>query len=261
MSIHDKSIEETSINDTKAAINLFAVLRNLEELCRLDKTSRELLGSKRQSVNFKVRNGPSATLVFADGVCTMREDEAPGDIKLYFRSGQHFNDMIDGKGNPIPLKGFMKLGFLTKTFTELSRRLEYYLKPTPTLLLDRDYFRVHTELLLNTAAYAVACIGNNDKVGKAIAGRIPDGIIAISIEESGQRVFLRAKQGRLTAMKSSDASPSAFMIFDSIQSANDALSERVDVHELIVREKLQLKGLLPMVQNMSDLLAKVPQFL
>lgn len=250
-----------SINNTKAAINLFAVLRNLEELCRLDETSRELIGSKRQSVALIVRNGPSATLIFADGVCTMREDEAPSDIKLYFRSSKHFNDMIDGKGSPIPLKGFTKLGFLTKTFTELTKRLEYYLKPTPDLLLNRDYFRVHTELLLNTAAYAVACIGNADEIGRAIAGRIPDGIIAISIGESGQQVFLQAKQGRLAAMKKTDISPSSFMIFDSIQSANDALSERVDVHELIVREKLQLKGLLPMVQNMSDLLSKVPQFL
>lgn len=250
-----------SISDTKASINLYAVLRNLEELCRLDESSRALVRASRQSVRFEVRDGPSATLVFADEACVMREGEGACSIKLYFRSSEHFNLMMDGKANPIPVKGFLKLGFLTKEFTGLTKRLEYFLKPTPSLLEDPQYFGIHTALLLNTAAFAVACIGNGDPVGQAIAARIPDGIIAISVRESGQQVFLRAERGRLAAMKSTNEAPRAFMIFDTVQATNDALSERVDVHELIVREKLQLKGLLPMVQNMSDLLSKVPQFI
>ncbi|MHA6533244.1 hypothetical protein [Paenibacillus sp. BAC0078] len=250
----------TSVHETKAAVNLYAVLGNLEELCRLDPISASLIQDKRNTIRFKIRNGPSADLIIADGSCSMREPGGAASIVLYFRSPEHFNRMIEGAASPIPLRGLTRLGFLTKEFTALSKRLEYYLKPSGELLLDSDYFAIHTRLLLNTAAYAVACIGSYDGIGQRIAARIPDGVISISIAESGQQVFLHCVKGRLKAMKSTSSVPGAFMIFDTVQSANDVLSERADVHELIVTERLKLKGMLPMIQHMNDILAKVPQF-
>ncbi|CAH1195669.1 hypothetical protein PAECIP111892_02084 [Paenibacillus auburnensis] len=251
---------KASVNGTKAAVNLYAVLRNLEELCRLDPASIALIQGKLHTIRFKIRGGPAADLVIADGEVSMQEPAGASSIVLYFRSPEHFNKMIEGKANPIPLRGLTRRGFLTTDFTKLTQRLEYYLKPDDVLLKDPDYFAIHTRLLLNTAAYAVACIGNYDEIGRRIAARIPDGVISISIEESGQQVFLRALKGRLQAMKSAPAAPSAYMVFDTVQSANDVLSEKADVHELIVTERLKLKGMLPMIQHMNDILAKVPQF-
>ncbi len=249
-----------SVSYTKAAINLYAVLRNLEELCRVDPQSMSLIRGKQLSIQFVIQGGPSAYLLFADGTCKMSETAGVRPIKLYFRSTEHFNRMIDGKATPIPLQGFTRLSFLTKEFTALTKRLEYYLKPSDELLQDPEYFAIHTRLLLNTAAFAVACIGNYDAVGQKIAQRIPDGVISISIQESGQQVFLLCANGVLKAMTSTSLTPRAYMIFDTIQAANDVLSEKVNVHELIVKENLLLKGMLPMIQHMNDILAKVPAF-
>ncbi|MBY9079814.1 hypothetical protein KIH86_09465 [Paenibacillus sp. HN-1] len=250
-----------SSSHTKAAINLYAILRNLEELCEVDEASQGLIRGKQQSIRFSIQNGPSATLVFRDGKCKMTEDEGSSSIKLYFRSTDHFNRMIDGAANPIPVKGFTKLGFLTNEFNQLTKRLEYYLKPQPELLGDPDFFRQHTGFLLHTAAYALACIANYDRIGQEIAKRIPDGVVSLSIQESGQQVFLEAKGGRLKAMKSSTVPPRSFMIFDTVQSAGDLLSERADVHELVVRENLLLKGMMPMIQHLSDILSRVPLYI
>lgn len=250
-----------SMSRTKAAINLFAVLRNLEDLCRVDEQASALIRGRRESVHFKMKNGPAASLIFSDGTCTMTDTGENASVKLYFRSTEHFNRMIDGQGKPIPLKGFTRLGFLTGPFTGLTKRLEYYLQPEPERLKNPDYFRLHTMLLLNTAARAVACIGNYDPVGKLIAQRIPDGVISLSVLESGQEIFLQAKQGLLKAMSQTPEPPRSFMVFDTIRSAHDALAEQADVHELIVKEKIRLKGLLPMIQHMNDLLPRVSLFL
>jgi len=78
-----------------------------------------------------------------------------GTVTLWFTSPAHLNRMFDGSGTPIPLRGFGKLGFMQKEFTQLSDRLAHYLKPTPELLGDPDYLAMNTRLMLTTAAFAV----------------------------------------------------------------------------------------------------------
>jgi hypothetical protein len=250
-----------SMDYTKAAIHLSAVLRNLEELCVIDEAAQALIAGKQRSIQFIVRSGPTAWLNFSGGACTMSTTGGPNPIKLWFKSAEHFNAMMEGRANPIPIGGLTRLGFLTRDFTALTKRLEYYLKPEAESLKDPAYYQHHTRLLLNTAAYAVACIGNHDPVGRLIAERIPDGVISILNRESGQQVFLHAANGRLQAAKTPPDIAHSYMIFDNTQAVYDALSENVGLHELIISEKLQLKGLLPMVQHMGDLLAKVPLYL
>jgi len=66
-------------------------------------------------------------------------------VVLGFASCAHLNKMFDGKGNPVPLWGFTKIGFLTGTFTKLTERMAYFLKPTDdgkTRLIER--FRAKT---------------------------------------------------------------------------------------------------------------------
>lgn len=245
---------------TKAAVNLYAVLRNLEVLCRLDPESAAIIRGKTFSIRFSIRGGPAAYLHFKDGQCVMNDSPGTSPIVLYFRSPGHFNQMINGLANPIPLWGFTRLGRLTGEFTALTKRLEYYLKPDDDKLADPFYYELNTRLLLHTAVNALACIGNYDALGRQIARRIPDGILAIRIEENGEEVFLLAEQGQLTALKLAPAAPVALMIFDTVRSANEVLSEKANLFELIVTEQLRIKGKLPMVQHMSDILAKVPAF-
>jgi hypothetical protein len=245
---------------TKAAVNLFAVLRNLEVLCRLDPESAALVQGKSFSIRFSIHGGPSAYLNFKDGQCVMNDSPGPSPVVLYFRSPGHFNGMINGTASPIPLRGFTKLGLLRGEFTALTKRLDYYLRPDDEKLADPFYYELNTRLLLHTAVYALACIGNYDALGRQIARRIPDGILAIRIEENGEELFLHAEQGHLSVLKAATAAPSALMIFDTVRSANEVLSEKANLFELIVTEQLRIKGKLPMVQHMSDILAKVPAF-
>ena len=57
-------------NITKAKINLFAVLRNLEDLCAMDKESADIIKDTKLSVQFNVPDVGSATIDFDHGKCT-----------------------------------------------------------------------------------------------------------------------------------------------------------------------------------------------
>lgn len=246
---------------TKACINLHSVLRNLEDLCQLDSEAYSLIKDKNISIQFSVKDVPKALLSFKNGKCTMVKGEGPHDMKLYFKSPEHFNQMIEGKANPIPLKGLSKISFLKNEFTKLADKLAYYLKPTDKLLENPDYANINTILTAYTAFFALAEIGNNDKLGKLNASRIPDGVIAISVLGGGPSINIVAKGGRLQAKKGGEPDARALMTFDTLQTANGVLNGKLDSYTCIGNGKLVIKGFIPMVDNMNKLLAQVPAYL
>lgn len=246
---------------TKANINLFAVLRNLQDLCELDSEMKELIKNKNISIQFCIKNGPEAFLTFKDGKCTFLEGKEKCNIKLYFKSPEHFNEMIEGKANPIPLKGFTKISFLKNEFIKLTDRLTYYLKPTEALLQEYSYFRINTILSAYTAFFALCQIGNTDEIGKLNAGRIPNGVIAISVLNGGPAIYITIKNKHLEAQKGNIKSPRASMIFEDIETANAILNGKVDSYTCIASGKLKIKGFIPMIDNMNKLLAQVPLYL
>ena len=112
----------------KAYLNLHAVFQNLEDLVKFDEPMAQLIRDWDLTVEFVVRNGPSAFVEFKNGVC--RHGATAHDnptVRLYFTSAGHLNRMFDGKATPIPLKGFRRLGFLKREFAQLTDRLTYYL--------------------------------------------------------------------------------------------------------------------------------------
>jgi len=123
----------------KARCNLFAVLRGIEYLLENDNECTEMVKETDLSIQFIVKNGPRGNLTIKDGKGKMIEGKHKSNIILYFSSPDHFNKMIEGKANPIPLKGFSKLGFLTGPFMELADKLNYYLRPEGDLLNESSF--------------------------------------------------------------------------------------------------------------------------
>lgn len=246
---------------TMANVNLYAVLRNLEDLCTLDQEAKSLIEGKNLTIQFTVKNGPDALLSFHGGRCSFQKGTGGNDIKLYFSSPSHLNKMFEGKANPIPLKGFTKISFLKNEFARLTDRLAYFLKPTDELLKDAGYFKLNTILTAHTAFFALAEIGNNDRVGKINAGRMPDGVIQISVLKDGFSLYLTAQKGRLTASKAVPAVPRALMSFADMETANGMLNNRLDAYTCIANGTIETKGFVPMLDNLNKLLAQVPSYL
>lgn len=245
---------------TLANINLYAVMRNLEDLCSLDHVAKDMINGVDLSIQFLVKNGPEGQLVFKDNTCQFNRGRHRSNVKLYFTSVEHFNNMVDGDGNPIPLKGFTKLKFLLGDFMKLTDRLEHFLRPTPELLEDAKYTHINTTLTAYTAFFALAEIGNTDPIGKLSGKRIPDGKISVSIE-GGPSVYLHKTNNQINAYKGIPKDARALMTFTNMKTAGDLLNGNTDSYSCIAEKTLKLKGFIPMLDNMNKLLGQVPEYL
>lgn len=247
-------------NKTMAYINLFSILRNIEDLCRLDEYSKELIKDENVSISFNIKGGTKAALVFKDGKCTFAPNQGKARIYLFFTSYEHLNKMVNGEAMPIPLSGLFKISFLTKKFMKLSERLEYYLRPNANLLDDHKFMQVHTELLLYTAINAAAQFANVDPIGKLIARDIADGQVSVEIDD-GPSVYASINDACISVTKGKADTPRARMDFADTDAAYGLLSGNIDAYTCIASSKLGLSGFIPMLDNINKLLFHITAYL
>ncbi|MCR5523193.1 MAG: hypothetical protein K6F64_06105 [Clostridia bacterium] len=244
-----------------AYVNLYAVLGALENLCELvPEASAALTNKKPLSIGFEVKGGPSATITFANGKCRMEQGCSKCNVKLPFSSCEKFNGLIDGTVTPIPSKGFTHIGFLLKDFTKLTDLLNKYLRPSDEDLKDPDIFRINTEMTLNVIGVAIAQLGNQDEICKFSAAHIVDGSVMIAIKD-GPAVEIIAKNHRLLCLKKRPEKYRCSMIFDSYQTANDLFGGKVNALACIGTGKVEMHGLMAMLDNVNRILDRVAIYL
>lgn len=248
-------------NITKAKINLFAVLRNIEDLCAMDSVAADIIKNEKISVSFSIPDVGCATLKFADGKCTFIRDKAAATLRLWFTSAEHFNKLVAGEKTIPFFINVFKASFLLNTFTKLAARLSYFLKPTDELLKDEGYFKINTFLTGYTAFFSLCEIGNSDAVGKLIASRIPEGDIQLRVLGGPELIVNIDKKHKMLASKGASANLRALMQFGSLKAANDILNGKKDIYSGLGSGDFLIKGYLPMLENMSKLLSFVAVYL
>lgn len=246
----------------KAHLNLYAVLQNLEDLVKLDPDMAALTKNWDVSIQFSVRNGPTAYLEFRDGACRHAMGAHPGpSIKLYFISPKHLNDMFDGKGNPIPLKGFTRLGFLKNEFSKLTDRMEHYLKPKNGQSEDPAYIKINTILTLHTAAHAVKVLAQLDPVCKKVADHIPTGTLQMEVLPEGPYVNIAFGKDTISVAKGVAENPSAKMTFKNLDVAHKLLNGKLDGFLAVAQGNMLLQGIIPIIDNVNLILDRVEGYL
>ncbi len=246
----------------KAHLNLNAVLVNLEDLVVYDEEMAALSRSWNISIQFIVRNGPSAFIRFEDGKCTVGKGRwRRPSIILYFLSPRHLVRMFDGKAQPVLLKGFTKLGFLMKDFPKLTAWLEHYLKPTPELLADKQYLAVNTRFTITTAAFAIRELGIVDPVARMISSHIKNGVTLMKVNPDGPAAMVKFQDGTVEAAKGDTAKPMSAMLFRNLKVANDILNQKLDAFTAIATGDLMPRGQIGMIDSMSLLLDRIPLYL
>ena len=168
--------------------------------------------------------------------------------------------MIDGKAMPVPLKGFTKIGFLTKNFTKLTDILSSYLRPTSQALENEEFFNISTSMMLYVIGAAVAQIGNKDKIGKFSASNVVDGIVCLSVKD-GPAVYIDVNNHIMTAHFDKVGEPRAIMQFESMHTARDLFDGNVNAMDCIGKQKISLCGMISMLDNVNRILDRVAVYL
>ena len=252
------------IYDTlKARLNLNAVLRNLEELPDLDPETAAMIKAWDISIRFRVLRGISARLQFKDGHCTYEENaKEASDVVLFFLSHKHLNGMFDEKAPPIPLKGFKRLGFLKDEFSRVTKRLEYFLKPTPELLEEPEYVRVNTALTLSTAVHAARELVLLDPVAKQVGRQTPSGLLQIQVLPDGPNAWMQYDgKGGIVSGRGKNGTPAATLTFRDRGVACALFNGKLDDFGAVALGDVKLRGLVPIIDNTNLILDRIPAYL
>jgi hypothetical protein len=245
-----------------AHLNLYAVLQNLEELVRFDETAAALVKPWDVSIQFRVRGGPAACLAFAGGTCKHGRGRcAHPSLSLWFVSAAHLNRMFAGKGIPVPLRGWTRLGWLGKEFSKLTDRLGRCLRPEGTNPTDESLGRLRPGLMLQTAVFAAAELARLEPTCREIAARMPDSVLAVEVLPDGPRMQVSVAGGQLRVEKRAAERPTAKMTFRDIGAVADVLEKRVDFFRAVAEGRLIVRGMLLSLDDFGLILDRVERYL
>ncbi|MCP4114296.1 MAG: hypothetical protein GY737_02630 [Desulfobacteraceae bacterium] len=248
--------------EIKALLNMNAVMKNLEDLVLLDSQVAEQVRDLDLAIEFSTLFGPKCSVEFKDGQCRVRpgKHDSPR-IKLLCFSPAHFNRVMEGKSNPVPVKGIRYLNFLSKEFPRITDRLEFYLKPDGERLDDPDYLRVNTRFTLNTAVNAVRLLALHDPLGKFNRAHIPTGTVEFKVLPQGPSAVLSFDGDTVEVSDQPCASPSAVLLFKNEKTANDLLNGNSDAFAALATGDVMMKGRIPMIEAINLILDRIPLYL
>lgn len=252
----------------KARVHLYGLFKVLELLPEYDGAAAALIADRKVTVEFRVGGVGQARLHMDHGKVRL-ERPAGGaekftcggaDVVLWFPSATHLNGMIAGTKQPIPVKGFTKLGFLSGPFTKFMGSLEKWLMPTDELLKDPGYFAANTRMTAYLAFHALSEIANFDSLAKGSAKAIPDGVIQLDVQ-GDMGLYLTCRGGHLETTVGRHESPRCVLWFEDLGALNDLLSNRVHTYDLVALGRMGMRGFVPMIDHLNPILGQIAGYL
>jgi hypothetical protein len=267
-----------------AYINLYAVLGTLPLLVERVPEAKEILATvtRPTTISFRIAGGPRDSLTFTnnavqtgkdavpsgkDAVLTAANPRAesasepkPATVVLAFTSVAHFNRVIDGTAQPIPIGAPQRLAFLTRVFSPLTDLLGTYLRPTEEFLSDPQRRETSIILTMHVAAAALAQVANHDRSGQFSAHNIPDGDVALEVT-GGPAYHLRLHGHHATFVAAPSESPRGALTFSSLAVAGGILSGDLSAIVCISDGRLSMRGYIAMVDNVNRILDRVGHYL
>ncbi|GAB2660351.1 hypothetical protein GCM10027169_24020 [Gordonia jinhuaensis] len=247
-----------------ASVNAEAVLGTLPELARRVPEARELLGllDRPVELTFAIRGRAPVSFTFTS---TQIQGGKTGigsttHVALLLSSDRHFNKMMAGQAQPVPLAGPRGIRFLTQVFTPLTDLLGEYLRPTAAALADDDFRQVSTLLTLTTVAGAVVAVANNDRSGRFSADQMPDGRIDLEVGDD-LRYQIDVTDHHFTLVTGDLQTPRAALRFADLDTAGAVLRGEISSMECMSDSRLAMRGMISMVDNLNRILDRVGAYL
>lgn len=245
-----------------AKCHLHAVLPLLEQIVDYDKEAQQIVSGWNGTVQFSCPGPMGAYIEFKDGKArAYRGTTSWPTVALWFFSPKEMNKLFTGEGFtvPIPWKGLTNLGML-KGFTELTKRLDYYLR-TPEKDLPAEHKKFLVTLKLYTAVRALKEIGENDPHFSQSTPHIANGVAELRVLQDGPVAHIRVSHGVLMPGIGPAESPSAVMAFKDIDTANALFNDEIDAMALIGAGDIRLTGRISLIDSMNGILDAIGTYL
>ena len=245
-----------------AKCHLHAVLPLLEEIVEYDDQAKKIVSGWNGTVQFSCPGGFGEYLEFKDGKArAFRGTTSWPTVALWFFSPKELNKLFTGDGFtvPVPWKGLTNLSML-KGFTELTKRLEYYMK-TPEQDLPVEHKPFLVKLKLYAAVRALKEIGENDPHFAQSTPNMPNGVAELRVLPDGPVANVRVQSGVIMPSTGPANSPNAVMVFKNIDTANALFNDQIDAMAAIAAGDVQIAGQIPLIDSMNAILDAVGTYL
>jgi len=247
-----------------ARVNLYGLFKALELLPELDTVSADLLEAHRLTIEFRARGVGRARLHLNNGKVALETQQPfrspPPDVVLAFTSPGHFNGLINGTRQPIPLKGLRYLRFLQHTFARFTGRLEHFLRPEETVLRDGEFLAANTRMSAYVAFHALSEIGNHDSFARQSARHIPEGVIQIHVV-GDMGLYVESRDGVLSTGVGVHERPRCVLWFQDLLALGETLSGSLNTYDGMALGRLGMQGFVPMIDYLNPVLNRVPAYL
>ncbi len=245
-----------------AHLHVSAVLQNLEDILDFDEKSKEIARGWNHTMQFSCPGGIGAHIEFSDSKARhFRGVTSLPTVALWFPTATQLNRLFLGEkfSLAIPWMGVWNLNLL-KGFTELSKRMESYLKPSAEDLKNKEFFNFHVKCLLNTVVYGLKAVGENDPKVKHVIEKTRNGIAEFRIK-NGPAAHIVIKNGHLFPFKGPATDPDAVMELKDYKTAFGLFTGDMDAFALMGKTDLRIEGFIPIIDNLNAALDRLAVYL
>ena len=246
----------------KAHLYLHAVLPQLEEVVRLDAAAQAEVAGWRSSIGFRVAGGPGLRLEVADGrLRAVRRGNGLPSLGLLLLSPGAAVRMFEGGGaTPLPWVGAWRPR-LVSGLRILSGRLQYYLRSERELLEADGTFAAAVAIRLAVLVYAIAVLAETSDEGRRIAAAGgAEGVASIGVA-AHPPLQLSTVQGRLQVERGAPRRPNVTVEFADPDAAYGVLTSSLDLWTALGTGEVRLRGQLPLLEPILQLMSRVGAFL
>jgi len=242
---------------------LGAVLPCLTDLAEHDERARDILGTSQGAIEFRVLQGPSATLRLAGGrvACEEGRGRYPSVILLFF-GDDHLNAFFSGKkwAVPLPVWGGWRVNLLAR-FSKLAHRLEAVLDGAPDVIDSAAGRRLHARLSLVVAGLALRPLAEGDAAAREVLRALPPGLASFTIGGEAHATIWFEHGSNRVGWSEPPRLPDVRIVFEDARTAYAALREEIDTMAAVGSGKIRVDGLVPLADGLNVVMERLRAYL
>jgi hypothetical protein len=246
-----------------ANLHLHAVLPNLASVAAFDDQARELTSKWNATIQFAVLGGPAMHLTFDNGTAkAFRKKTSWPTVGFTFATNAQANKMILGKGLAVPAIWGVWHPKVLGGFMKLSKRLEYFMKPSPEVLAKPENKKFIVSAMFDTIIAGIEILGRTEHHCIQFAKGSPKGSLEFRVLPDGPVKHLVHHGGGLITYGDGPVhKPNAILEFMDVDTAWKLLNNEIDPMVALGSTDIRLKGLIPLADNMFAIMDILSRYL
>jgi len=235
----------------------------LQMLAEEDPVVQEEIRNKSFILGLSVAGGMKRSVRISDSRITPLDGSVKGAGVIFrFPVYNELNNLLSGKKTKmLPILRSLAAGKIIAGFKTLTSRIPVYINAEPDFL-DKN-FRAVTRMLICAALRGIKEVAENDSYTAARVAGIPDGIIALQVEnDAGLEARIEKSGSSFTVTTIADGRiPNAVLTFKDADTAHKLFTGKINAVVALGTSDVRIRGRIPMIQGLFPILDRLSYYM